>query len=318
MLLLVPIVSAGEITLWHAWRGEERTALEAAAEKWHAEHPDVTVRAVSVPFESLSSKLEAAIPRGNGPDLFIYAHERVDEWSRTGLILPTQAPAEGVGRQALTVNGQLWGTPLSTKCLGLFYNTGLVLAPPADTDTLVATASSLSQGDRYGLVFEAASAYAAAPWLHGAGGGVFWNGEVALDRPENVAGLARVAELARLGPAEPSGALLSQLFNEQKAAMVVNGPWFVGEIDPGVRWKVAPLPTDSATGKPAAPYASVETVFLARENPDARAFAAALPALLKSDKVDPFAGVCDRALPMPTDPAMARTWEPLARALRRL
>ena len=37
-------------------------------------------------------------------------------------------------------------------------------------------------------------------------------------------------------------------FNENRAALVVNGPWFLGEIAEGVPFGVAPLPIVSATG----------------------------------------------------------------------
>lgn len=70
--------------------------------------------------------------------------------------------------------------------------------------------------------------------LHGFGGGVFSGGVVRLDSPQNAAALAFVTEAARFGPADPNGALVTQLFNEGRAAMVVNGPWFLGKLNPDV------------------------------------------------------------------------------------
>ncbi len=332
---------AGEVTLWHAWRGDERVALDTLVATYNAAHPGTTVRPVFVSYESLSSKVEAAVPRGNGPDLLVFAHEKIGAWTEEGLILPVELPTGGlhpVTVEALTLREQIWGWPLAYKSLALYYNRALVPEPPATTDALIAAATSLRGPDRWGFAWEASSAYADAAWMHGFGGGVFDGlGQVRLDSAENVAAFGFVQALAGLGPAEPSGALLTQLFNEGRVAMIANGPWFLGEIG-AVDAGVAPLPVVSATGLPAAPYATVEALFLAREGIEARAFAAWMAGddaaevrhrvgkqLVANTSVavtDPrlaaFRRQLDTAVPMPTRPEMARTWEPLARALRRL
>ena len=43
---------------------------------------------VALPFGAFDSKLETAIPRGNGPDLFIAAHDRLGHWAASGLLEP--------------------------------------------------------------------------------------------------------------------------------------------------------------------------------------------------------------------------------------
>ena len=68
--------AAADVTLWHAYRGAERDALESLVEQYNATH-SATVLTRAVPYDGFNSKLEAAIPRGNGPDLFIAAHERL-------------------------------------------------------------------------------------------------------------------------------------------------------------------------------------------------------------------------------------------------
>ncbi len=344
---LLPLVSAawaGEVTLWHAYRGDERAALETLAAAWTAEHAATRVEPVFVSYEALASKIEAAVPRGNGPDLFVFAHERVADWSAEGLILPVDVPPQlhPVTVGAVTWEGQVWGWPLAYKSLALFYNRALVSTPPATTDALFATADALSGPgpdgvERWGFAYEAASAYANAAWMHGFGGGVFQEGAVRLDSPENVAAFGFIQRLVERVPAEPSGALITQLFNDGRAAMVLNGPWFLGEIH-DVDFGVAPLPIVSATGRPAAPYVTVDALFLAREGAEARAFGAwlagneAAAVRLSAGRqlvantdvalVDPvlaaFRAQLETAVPMPVRPEMARSWEPIARALRRL
>jgi arabinogalactan oligomer/maltooligosaccharide transport system permease protein len=335
---------AGEVTLWHAYRGDERAALEELAATWSAAHPGTTIEPVFVSYESLGAKIEATVPRGNGPDLFIFAHEKVADWAAEGLVLPV-VPPEGlhpVTVEAVTVDGKAWAWPLAYKSLALFYNRALVPEPPTTTDALVALSKQLAGPDRWGFAYEVASAYQNAGWMYGYGGGVFTGGPLAgsrvkLDSPENIAAFGFVKELAGIVPAEPSGALVTQLFTEGRVAMVLDGPWFLGEIT-GVDYGVTPMPVVSATGRPAAPYVTVEGLFLAREGAEARAFGAWLAsdeaAQVRLDKGrqlvananlpvrDPvlaaFRKQLDTAVPMPNRVEMARTWEPLAGALRRL
>jgi arabinogalactan oligomer/maltooligosaccharide transport system permease protein len=331
---------AGEVSIWHAYRGDERVALEAACATWAAAHPGVTVLPVYVPSEALASKIEAAVPRGNGPDLFVFAHDRIGDWSTAGVLQPV-APAEAIlpaAAGAVVWEGRSWGWPLAVKTLALFRNTDLLPEAPATTDALLALGARDPGPDRFWLAWEVGKAYHAAPWMHGHGGGVFEGDAVRLDRPENAAAFALIARFAHeLVPPEPSGALVGQLFNEGRVAAILNGPWFLGEIG-AVPFAVSPLPVVSETGRPAAPYMTVEAAFLARPGPDAESLGRWLAgpegAQLRQDQGrqvvasaavstdDPvlaaFRAQAAVAVPMPLRPEMARSWEPLDRALRRL
>ncbi|HEY5926579.1 MAG TPA: extracellular solute-binding protein, partial [Kofleriaceae bacterium] len=71
------------VVLWHAYTGMERTALETTAAHWNAKHPDMPLTLVAVPHDSFADKLTNAIPRGNGPDLFIFADDRIGAWAES-------------------------------------------------------------------------------------------------------------------------------------------------------------------------------------------------------------------------------------------
>jgi maltose-binding protein MalE len=167
----------------------------------------------------------------------------------------------------------------------------------------------------------------------------------------DLAGPAAVAaaELARrfvdthTVPPEASGALVATLFNEKKAAMAMSGPWFVGDIEAGVPWKVATLPIVSASGQPAAPFLGVEGVLMsARAKDKAAAFAvmaylasdaAAVvraevarqivpnrapwtdPALAGDAVMQTFRAQLDHTAAMPSEPAMRQVWTPYKTAL---
>ncbi len=352
-LLWGPVAQAEpvEVNLWHAYRGDERTALERMVTAWDEQHDEVTVHVLALPPEGFTQKFEAAGPHGNGPDLLIAAHERVGAWSDARLLAPfTDVPADlhPVAISALTWEGAVYGLPLATKSLALFYNRALVAAPPRTTDAMLALKNTLPDGV-FTLAVPAADPFFHAPWMFGFGGGVFdADGQVALDQPENAAAMGFVKSLVDSGvaPEEATGVLVTQLFNEGHAALAVNGPWFLGEIDPSVDFGIVPLPEVSATGRPAAPFLTVEAVLLsayARQPEAATALArylvteevavvravegrqavATLSALSHPEVADDpilgaFRAQLEASVPTPNVPAMAATWEPQARALRRV
>ncbi len=348
MIALLGLALAGdagavELSVWHSYRGAEREALELLLKRYDEEHEELSIQPLAVPNDSYSTKLESAIPRGNGPDLFLFAHERVGDWEAKGLIVPLELEDghHPVTVDALTWQDRVWGVPLAAKCIALIYNPELVEVPPATTHELLA----LQAEAPFALAWQATDAYYNVAWLHGFGGGVFRDGKVALDQPGNAEGMALALELAALGPQDPTGSLVTQLFNDRQVAMVINGPWFLGEIDEGVPFAVAPLPVVSETGLPAAPFLTVDAAFvsahsehqdwgrelarwLGREGAFVRATqgrqlvswlpAYEDPAVSGDAVIEAFREQMDASVPMPTQPEMAATWEPMARAWRRV
>jgi arabinogalactan oligomer/maltooligosaccharide transport system permease protein len=336
------------VVVWHAYRAEEERALARCAALYNAAHPDVSVEPVAVPYDAYSYKLEAAIPRGNGPDLFVGKHDNIGEWSRAGLLQPMDEVA-GVASTFLTgtvdplrVGGHLWGAPLTFKSLALFYRTDKLPRAPATTDELERDAA------RVGLAYEAGNFFYHAAWLHGFGGAILDGARPALDSDAAVRSLAFVRSLAdrHLLPEESSSTVATQLFNDGRAAITINGPWFLGEIAPGVPFAVAPLPTVSATGRPAAPLVNMEAAMLAaraREPQAAIAFALWLagpeasrvralegrqtpaaraawddPKIANDPILSAFRAQLAATVPMSNAPEMRAVWEPAQKALRRV
>jgi arabinogalactan oligomer/maltooligosaccharide transport system substrate-binding protein len=277
------------VVLWHSQSGAERKALEEAAARFNESGPGPRLALVSVPHEAFADKLSSAIPNGNGPDLFIFAHDRIGDWQSAGLIEPLEyfvdeALADRFATFALSAmayDGSLYGLPLAVKSLALFYRTDQIATPPRTTDELVAIGRGRTDrpAGRWGLVYENTDLYGHAPWLHGFGGRVFADdGRLTLASPEADSALRFARALGGPGgivPPEVQGALVATLFNEGRAAMAITGPWFVADIRPSVPWAVTSLPVVSATGLPAAPFLTAEGVHMsARARDKAAAFAA--------------------------------------------
>ena len=203
----------------------------------------------------------------------------------------------------------------------------------------------------YALAYEAGAFFYHAAWLHGFGGRLLDDaGRPALDSPmRRCASVAFVQQLAaeQLLPPESTGVVATQLFNDGRAAITINGPWFVGEIAPGVPFAVAPLPIVSATGLPAAPLVTIEARAPAGarhaaaggarasprwlagpEAPRVRARSAgrrwprAPPGTIRRSPAIPCSPPSARSspatVPMSNAPAMRAVWEPAQQALRQV
>jgi len=232
-----------------------------------------------VPHDSFGDKISSAVPRGNGPDLFIYAQDRIGDWADAGVIEPIEfwvddSHAERFGDRALELmayRGSLWGMPLALKSLALFYRTDLVATPPATTDELLAMKTP---PHTFAVAYASPDLYAHAVWLHGFGGRVFAeDGRHAIASTEAAHALAFARDLVVRGvaPEDAQNSQVASMFNEGKAAMMIQGPWGMQDIAPGVPWHVAPLPIVSATGQPAAPFLGSEGILMSAQAHDKEA-----------------------------------------------
>jgi arabinogalactan oligomer / maltooligosaccharide transport system substrate-binding protein len=279
-----------EIVIWHGYRGGEKAAFETVVENFNkANAGKIKATTLAVPYDAFADKITAAVPRGKGPDVFIFAQDRLGGWIAAGntvepLDFFIDAPTKGrylkATLDAMTYQGNTYGLPLNFKTITLIYNKKLVPKPPATTAELAAQAKKLTGGGKFGLAYWYSDFYYHAALMNGFGGGVFGpNRKPAMNSPQNIQSLNFLLGWINQGfmPAEPSTALITSLFNEGKAAMVFSGPWFLGEVSKNIDLGLAPLPKISeAGGKPMRPWITVEGVYVAapsKNKQEAYAFA---------------------------------------------
>jgi arabinogalactan oligomer/maltooligosaccharide transport system substrate-binding protein len=353
-LPLCSVASAADVVVWHSYRSEEKAAIEKVAAAYNASHAGSHVTTLAVPFDAFADKISAAVPRGKGPDVFIYAQDRLGGWIEAGNTVEpidfflddaTRARFLPTTMQAMTYRGQVFGLPLNYKVITLIYNKKLVTTPPRDTAELVKLARSLTDkaSGRFGLAYAYSDYYYHAALQNGFGGGVFEKGsKPVLNRPENLAALELLMRwLDKDGflPAEPSTALITALFNEGKAAMIFNGPWFLGEISKDVKYGLALLPRLTENGgAPLRPWMTVEGVYVSARSANKEAaydFARYItdvaagktmaidgrqspankavysdPQVAADPVLKAFKQQVDVAVPMPNLPEMTMVWSP--------
>ncbi len=337
---------AAEVVLWHTYRGAEQAGLRAATEAWSA-RTGHRVALVDVPFGAFDSKVETAVPRGNGPDAFIAAHGSLGKWASMGVVGPWSGDPDalvghrGSAVDAVTWEGRVYGVPLALKSLLLLYDPTVIDTPPATVDALLALAATHTGGGRYGLGVQIAEPYTFAPWRNAFGAAHLDAAEFRLDGDADRAAYALVARIqdAKVLPPQPTYELLSRLYDDGKLALVINGPWFVTDVQRPIA--AAPLPFVAEAGGPARPYLTVDAGFVA-EQASEPALAAALVAFLAGpegaairqdrggqavtlaqvEPSDPLLQVqlaqAVDAVPLPTDARAGAMWESQATALRRL
>jgi arabinogalactan oligomer/maltooligosaccharide transport system substrate-binding protein len=257
------------IELWTKEGDPQIAYVEALAEAYSEEHPNVTISVVNKDVEVLREDLvNTALSPEAAPELVWTVADHVGPFTSAGVIqeldgqIDTSSYEEGA-LSAVQVDGTTWGIPISNgNQLMLYYNKSLIGdEAPADTDALIAAAQENTGDGSYGLVFNETESFWLTPWLAGFGSSVFAEDGTTptLDTPEMQAALEFLYDLKyteQVMPTEADYTIASDLFTSGDAAMIVNGDWELGNYGDqlGDNLGVAPLPTVSSTGQDPAPY----------------------------------------------------------------
>ena len=300
------------LDLWHAYRGAEKDALEAVVRDFEAANPDIKVKPLAVPDESYANKVFTAVPRGSGPDVFISAHDPIGNWADNKIIAdlsgdisedelkafhPVTVDALRYTLKATKEHGEvkgIWAIPLAYKSAVLFYNKDAVPTPPATTSEMLEfmkahTVKSCPSGDtsckqHFGLVYENTNLFFHSVWLNGFGGSLFdAEGNIRPDNEGNAKSFEFAKKVNEYLPSGVDGARIKSLFSDGTADMVINGPWFMAELDRSkLNYGVTVLPRIDEPGAPenawAAPYVTAEGIYLARDTKESLVLADMKPA----------------------------------------
>jgi maltose/maltodextrin transport system substrate-binding protein len=238
---------------------------------------DVFARESGVPVvvqhpEGAPDKFQAAAAAGKGPDIMCWAHDRVGEWAKSGLVVPVR-PSKRVREQidegawkAFGYRGQTWGYPLAIEAIGLIVNKALVPEPPKSFEELIEIDKRLKKDGKGAILWAYNNSFFSWPLLAGPGGYVFGRNaqgeldpkQVGVNNAGALQGALMLDRLVREGHM-PKGARYSEMegaFARGQVAMMINGPWAWDNVRKvGIDFTVAPIP--SIGGKPGKPFVGV-------------------------------------------------------------
>jgi arabinogalactan oligomer/maltooligosaccharide transport system substrate-binding protein len=281
IMLPLQALAKTDLVIWHAYRGQEKAAFEKVINLYNRKMSakQVSVRTLAVPYDAYADKITAAVPRGKGPDLFIFAQDRLGGWVEAGrTVEPIDFFIEDETRrqfvpnmmEAMTYRGTVYGLPLNFKSITMIYNKAMLKTPPKTSGELVQLAKRLTDpaSGKFGLAYAYNDFYYHAALMNAFGGRVFdpAGPTPVIDSPQNLAAVNLMMKWFKqdgILPAEPSTALITSLFNDNKAAIVFSGPWFLGEIATNIDYGLAILPSiDEAEGGAMRPWLTIEGVYV--------------------------------------------------------
>jgi len=156
--------AAVEIEYWQYFFEARVTAMDQLIENFQAANPNITVKTNHFPYADYRTKVAAAIPAGEGPDVVQLFYGWLNDYVDAELIQPLPASAvspEMIDKeffpmvQAMKRDGEYMALPTAVRSLALFYNERLfdeagIDAPPATLDELVEIAKKLTKKDNAG------------------------------------------------------------------------------------------------------------------------------------------------------------------------
>lgn len=209
----------------------------------------------------------------NGPDMYFYAHDSLGTFAEMGILAPVtdfisaedEADLIDMTIAAGTYQGTQYMLPVYYETLIFIYNKDLWEGEVPDTtdalyDYMVEHTDTAA--GTYALVNQHSTAYNVAPYINGFGGYIIdadANPGLNTDETKNaIAYNQKFAELESEGDYDTC----NTLFNEQKAAAIIGGPWLISGIrDAGINYGIKSLADFKLpNGNGLAPFSGIQGV----------------------------------------------------------
>ena len=235
--------------------------------------------------EGATDKFQAAAQTGKGPDIMLWAHDRIGEWADAGLLKPLtisddfKAGFIPMSWDAVTHNKQIWGYPLALEAVSLIYNKKYVTGnPPAQLSEISAFAKELKtkSPNVVAILWDYDTPYFTWPFLASGGGypfkevaGSYDTKDIGVANEGAVKGLTEVVDLITAGimPKGASYSVMEQKMNSGELAMMISGPWAWANLRKnGIDFGLAPLP--GVGGNPGKPFVGVLAALINRSTPN--------------------------------------------------
>jgi len=257
------------LTFWNGFTGPDRPAVEGLVDQFNKSQQNITIDMTISPWDSLLQKLPTSLATGQGPDLIGFDFNLMPRYAQSGYLMdlsslwgsgtdfdPSNFP--DAVTTAAQWQGKYYAIPMNFTPLLMYINKDMFQAagldpskPPQSWDDWVPAIKSLTKqqggNDQYGL---AIGEHDTIPnwqiFIWGNGGDIVKNGKSALTEQKTVSALQMWGDLvtqSKISPAGLGGADVDKLFQSQKAAMEISGPWLTtGFSQAGLNYDCVPVP----------------------------------------------------------------------------
>lgn len=263
---------AGTATVWYSLSDTELALREEILETFNDESRH-TIEDGDV--SDMQKKTTSAIPAGQGPELFQWAHDWVGDYYDRGFIVDqSDQLSVDMGRfsdaaaNAVQYDGSIVGLPFSAETVTLIYNADIVDEAPETFDDMKATMEehhNPSDG-QYGLAYPFDPYFVSG--IAQAFGGYYFDPEkdpvLGLDKEETIRGLEFAVEnLKPYMPNDPAYEPQEAAFLEGNAAFAINGPWYLAGLnDNDINYEVTTFP--ELDGGEFSPYTGIKMWYFAK------------------------------------------------------
>lgn len=265
------------ITFWHTYNEvspENEMLVNTLIPMFEAEHPNISVESLSVPWDEFRRKLFTSIAGGVAPDLIRSDIIWVPELADMGALMPLDEVMPDLEEYKALVfpgplstnywNGHYYGLPLDTNTKVWLYNKEMydaagITSPAGTIEELAEQCDAIKAVDPDAYLFAADGTFAwvLLPWIWSMGGDVvdadLTTASGYLNGPESVAAYEFWLDMYNKGCFAPvvlgDGIDPFTGFAQDLYANIDNGPWTYPIIEsqfPDKQIYAAPFPTGSA------------------------------------------------------------------------
>lgn len=248
------------IELWHYFEGNLKDVLEDNVTKYNESQDKVEVKLTFVPYGELNNQLLISGTNDATPDLVITGINEVQLFAESGVLEDMTANVEEwENNDQITedimdihkVDDNVYGLPIKTNAIVMFYNKDMVEEPPTTWEELKKTAADATDGKQTGFLASAHNSQQGTaswiPFLISAGEDITTigsdGGKEALQLWKDM-----VDEGSMSSEAVNKTIMDAQVdFQNGNTAMTLTGPWFIPELEanaPDLNWGVAEIPKD--------------------------------------------------------------------------
>ena len=264
------------LVIWFTVEGSK--ALRRIGEQFTADTGVEVIVETPDPLDG-PSKFQQLSAAGKGPDLYIYAHDRLGEWIASGLlraVTPSRRIVDDIDPLAwrgFTYDGRIWGYPYAIEAVTLIYNKALVAAPPRSFDEVFALDAELARRGRHAILWDYTNTYFSWPLLAAGGGYAFrQRADGSYDAHDTgvasagaLAGAELLSRMIREGlmPAGSGYPEMEAAIAQGRVASMISGPWsWVNLRRAGIDFGVAKVP--AVAGRAARPFVGIKGVLINR------------------------------------------------------